>query len=105
MLLQFSQSSPSVEVRNGNENTSDASRASKLSSNVPGDLSLACFADAIFSVRLFGGNWNLASAEFRVRFPHFHEKVSQPVFKNSFLVDFEWVDCCASLILAGFSLS
>jgi hypothetical protein len=70
MLLQFSETSPGIEVRNGNENTSDASRASKLSSNVPGDLSLACFADAVFSIRPFDGDWNWASAEFRVRFPH-----------------------------------
>ena len=52
MLLQFSQSSPSVEVRNGNENASDASRASKMSAHVPGDLPLACFVDPILSVQL-----------------------------------------------------
>ena len=54
MLLQFSQTSPSVEVWEGNENASDASRASKLSSNVPGDLSLACFVDPVLSVQLLG---------------------------------------------------
>jgi hypothetical protein len=52
MLLQFSETSPGIEVRNGNENTSNASRASKLSSNVPGDLPLACFVDPILSVQL-----------------------------------------------------
>jgi hypothetical protein len=52
MLLQFSQTPPSVEVWNGNENTSDASRASSLSAIIPGDLSLACFVDPILSVQL-----------------------------------------------------
>ena len=70
MLLQFSQSSPSVEVWEGNENSSDASRVSKMSSNFPGDLSLACFADAISSIRIFEGDRNWASVEFRLRFPH-----------------------------------
>ena len=70
MLLQFSQTSPSVDGRNGNKNTSDASRASKLSSNVPGDLSLACFVDAALSIRPFDGYWRWTLAGVRVRFPH-----------------------------------
>jgi hypothetical protein len=70
MLLQFSQTSPSVEVWEGNENASDAIRASKMSAHVSGDLSLACFGDTIFSIRLFDGDWNWAAAEFHVRFPH-----------------------------------
>ena len=70
MLRQFSETSPGIEVRKGNENSSDASRASKLSSNVPGDLSLACYADAVFPIRLFDGDWSWAAAEFHVRFPH-----------------------------------
>ena len=69
MLLQFSQTSPSIEVWEGNENASDASRASKMSAHVPGHLSLACFGNTIFSIRLFDGDWNWASAEFHVRFP------------------------------------
>ena len=52
MLLQFSQSSPGIEVRNGNENTSDAGRASKMSTHVPGDLPLACFFDPLLSALL-----------------------------------------------------
>ena len=31
---------------------------------------MACFGDAIFSIRLFDGDWNWASAEVRVSFPH-----------------------------------
>ena len=54
MLLQFSQTSPSVEVWNGNENTSDASRASSLSAIIQGDLPLACFVDPVLSVQLLG---------------------------------------------------
>jgi hypothetical protein len=31
---------------------------------------MACFADAVFSIRLFDGDWNWASAEVRVSFPY-----------------------------------
>ena len=51
MLLQFSQTLPSVEVWEGNENSSDASRASRLSAIIPGDLRLVCFVDPILSVQ------------------------------------------------------
>ena len=52
MLLQFSETSPSVEVWEGNENASDAIRACRLSAIIPGDLPLACFVDPILSVQL-----------------------------------------------------
>ena len=45
-------------------------RASRLSAIIPGDLPLACLADAIFTIRIFDGDWNWASAEVRVSFPH-----------------------------------
>ena len=52
MLLQFSLTSPGIEVRNGNENTSDAGRASKMSTHVPGDLPMVCFVDPVLSAQL-----------------------------------------------------
>ena len=52
MLRQFSQTTPSLKVWKGNENASDAIRASRLSAIIPGDLPLACFGDPILSVQL-----------------------------------------------------
>ena len=49
---QFSQSSPGIEVWEANENASHASRASRLSAIIPGDLPLVCFGDSILSVQL-----------------------------------------------------
>jgi hypothetical protein len=63
MLLQFSETSPSIEIRDGNENTSDASRASKLSAIIPGDLSLACFVDPILSIQLLDDDTIVVPAE------------------------------------------
>ncbi|MDA7645535.1 hypothetical protein N8642_04170, partial [bacterium] len=58
-------------------------------------------ADAVFSVRIFDGDWNWASAEFHVRFPHLMTEAPYGVFiyestrivsqKRNLLPSFRWV--------------
>ena len=67
-------------------------------------LNVDIFPEASLKIALEGA-FEVNDSWVLMRYHTFHEKVSQFVFKNSFLVDFEWVDCCASLILADFSLS
>ena len=70
MLLQFSQTPPSVEVWNRNENTSDAIRANRLSAIIPGDLPLACFIDPILSVQLLDDDTIGVPPEVQDAIPH-----------------------------------